>query len=215
MKYPYIGGLGNDCVTLFTDDCEGIAMKHPTIEIKGIVEQYWDEDEFTNITREYLANTYGEVVSTEHAEFIKLLAVTNGMGCGHKVVDDNCKYFYAFHGDLFFTSEVLSSTGRCKQITIPLPPKAEPEPKEWPQVGDKVVTSDGKGILRLPADKTGCYIVEVENNSLGYQQYTIDELSKPKTEAEILRDELGSILDSYILGDEPKTYYIEKIVKLF
>lgn len=124
-KYPYIGkGSPSGSIVMFYSQGNGITLDS----------KYWastnmehyrglDEYHFKNITREYLTNTYGEVKSKEHAEFIKLLAETGGMGCGHKVIDDNCKYFYVLDGDLFFNSEKIKGA-RFKKITIPLPPKS-------------------------------------------------------------------------------------------
>lgn len=63
--------------------------------------------------------------------------------------------------------------------------------KEWPCVNDEVLTSDGKGVVRLLSDSKGYYVVSVDGE---YYQYQIDELSKPKTPEQELRDELKEII---------------------
>lgn len=111
--------------------------------------QLWDSSEphhdchhsDTNITAEYLANTYGEVKSKEHAEFIKLLAESHGARCGDHIADDAFNYFYLTNGVLFFTIHKVPTLTDCKQITIPLPPECE-SVDEWPKVGDDVMFTD-------------------------------------------------------------------------
>lgn len=63
--------------------------------------------------------------------------------------------------------------------------------KEWPCVNDEVLTSDGNGVVRLLPDSKGYYVVSVNGE---YYQYQIDELSKPKTPEEELRDDIGVYL---------------------
>ena len=58
---------------------------------------------------------------------------------------------------------------------------------EWPQVGDEVQTSAGKGNVELLPDSIGNYIVEI--NGVFFPML-IDELQKPKTPEEELRDEM-------------------------
>ena len=83
----------------------------------------------TNITREYLANTYGMVESVEHADFIANLAKSNGIKVG------NCYSFdgwFCFHSNcLWFYSDeiVVASDCKEKQIHLPLPPKESQPPK--------------------------------------------------------------------------------------
>lgn len=87
----------------------------------------------TNITNQYLANTYGEVLSPEHAEFIIELA-ENTRCAGVDICKAKTKLynvsgmyfnFYIDNGVLwlsFHNLEMASNRGE-KQITIPLPPK--------------------------------------------------------------------------------------------
>lgn len=92
---------------------------------RGIWEKDEDLEEHKkdiNITREYLANTYGEVKSKEHAEFIVKLAEGAGFEVGvYHQVD---KWFCFSEDQLFFFTEGLTASDAGeKQITIPLPPK--------------------------------------------------------------------------------------------
>jgi hypothetical protein len=81
-----------------------------------------------NITREYLANTYGKVESEEHAEFIIELAKVNGIKVCNKW--RKCRYFNFVldcHSNLnlcFFGLATAANKGE-KQITIPIPPKCD------------------------------------------------------------------------------------------
>lgn len=121
--YPYIGETENGSVVLFHKDSTGRVLKHVDDIPVGRVDYDWCEDLFKNIAPKYLNNTYGEVLSPEHAEFINSLSLncdgtTCGYGCG-----DNVFWFEGL--DLYFGEE--ENSGVCikdkKQITIPLPPK--------------------------------------------------------------------------------------------
>jgi hypothetical protein len=133
MKYPYISTKSNnllfyakDTATLIGD--ESNSFSHG---FKITV----DESGFENNTREYLANTYGEVQSPEHAAFIIELAELHGFKVWSP--SDGLKritHFACFHGELNMHSHSCDGiviAARLKQITIPLPPKAEP--KIYPQ----------------------------------------------------------------------------------
>ena len=98
--------------------------------------QYYIDEDCTNITHEYLQNTYGKVVSPEHAEFI----IELGKNAGFSVwgmSEINGVFSFLFRDDelcLFETKlKKLESTNlkhsNCKKITIPLPPKADS--KKW------------------------------------------------------------------------------------
>ena len=80
MKYPYIGKCEeNELTVIFSDNGSGTTIDkgESDIAINGKFECGFNEREFKNITAEYLANTYGEVKSKEHAEFIVKLAEVN------------------------------------------------------------------------------------------------------------------------------------------
>ena len=63
--------------------------------------------------------------------------------------------------------------------------------EEWPCVNDEVLTSDGNGVVKLLPDSKGYYVVSVIDE---YYQYQVDDLSKPKTPEQELRDELKEII---------------------
>lgn len=85
-----------------------------------------------NITREYLANTYGKCESQEHADFICEIAENYGIkladikGCSYRHYSSSGFFnFFINDGELvlgFFDSEAASDSGE-KLIHLPLPPK--------------------------------------------------------------------------------------------
>lgn len=124
--YPYIGeGIESNNIVLFSSDKYGMCLKGLTCATG--TSGAWCDRAFENITHEYLTNTYGEVVSPEHAEFIIELAKNEGLW----VYVDSPKInraFFKFNessGLFFYDSEEDINKGRCKKITIPLPPKAD------------------------------------------------------------------------------------------
>ena len=134
--YPYIGECVNG-VVLFSSEGVGAALKKENAAWSCISKfeftDGWVEGSFKNITREFLANTYGEVVSPEHAEFIIELAESDGCAgveickpriANLKVFHDIYFNFYIDNGVLWFSFHVLAmaSDRGEKQITIPLPP---------------------------------------------------------------------------------------------
>lgn len=180
----------------------------------------WGESTFTdinehvndkNITTEYLANTYGEVLSPKHAEFIVKLAEVNKIQAVNPWREGLlfC-FYYNSDGDLilaFYPEKSAKSDGE-KQITIPLPPGCE-SVDEWPKVGDDVQTNFGKGVVELPPDVKGCFVVQVNG---GYLQLKRDEFSKPKTPEQELRDELVELTLSHMENKdhpiEANAYYL-------
>ncbi len=151
------------------------------------------ESNYTNITREYLQNTWGVVESKEHAEFIVELAKSAGLKFYIDSPEIN-KAFFAFNESsrlFFYDSEEGINKDRCKQITIPLPPKEplknagdnlilgcdsqlpksnveaempsvkECKGDEWPQVGDEVVAYD----IGFEREMTMIYRGKNKNNS--------------------------------------------------
>lgn len=139
--YPYIGKSKHGNNYLFTSINAAYSL----------INKSWMPDAsqlipMENITREYLANTYGEVVSPEHAEFIIELAELHGFEVADDdyekrvVIEKYCKggelvYFYTWknsRGQAFIAFSKCKDTA-CndgeKQITIPLPPKADS--KKW------------------------------------------------------------------------------------
>ena len=216
MKYPYIGGIDSDCKTLFLDECYGIAMEHDELEITGIPEHDWSEDEFKNITREYLQNTWGVVESKEHAEFIIELAELHGFEVDEN--SDNPKSFMIYDDVISiysFSHKELSNEDGRKQITIPLPPKEplknagdnlilgceDSKCDEWPCVNDIVVTRGGSnGVVKISKpDKDGMIVCVFDGEyALTYKS----ELQKPKTPEEELFGDICGIIAKSILGNK-------------
>ena len=124
--YPYIGKSEHGNIYLFTSSNAAYSFINKT----------WMPDAsqlipMINITHEYLQNTYGEVVSPEHAEFIILLAVSHGIAILNAPWKD-VTHFTIENGQIFFVACAGIDSTKLKQITIPLPPKAKPKiyPKE-------------------------------------------------------------------------------------
>lgn len=146
---------------------------------------------YKNITHEYLQNTYGEVESPEHAEFIIELAKNEGLW----VYVDSPKInraFFTFNessGLFFYDSEEDINKGRCKKITIPLPPKADrKESSEWPQVGDEVCWSNGKRKGELKSICDGWAWIKDDGGE--FVSLMAKFIKKPKTPEEKLRDDI-------------------------
>lgn len=174
--------------------------------------QLWDSSEphhdchhsDTNITAEYLANTYGEVKSKEHAEFIvKLAEVAKCAGlevAKHKIANaESFKgiffNFYNDNGTLWFAFhyEIQAKNRGEKQITIPLPPDCE-SVDEWPKVGEVVLTAS-KSKAKVLATYNKKAWVEYVSGSEGFNTLNIASLSKPKTPEQELRDFISLLWD--------------------
>lgn len=63
---------------------------------------------------------------------------------------------------------------------------------EWPCVGDEVKTRFGEGIIKLPKDVKGCYVISIKGN---YHQLKRDEFINKKTPEEELRDDIVQLID--------------------
>ena len=118
--YPAILANGVGCTILWFNENKGISLddgghvcKESTSKVK-------------NITHEYLANTYGEVVSPEHAEFIVKLGKNANAEISTEYSKGSFFNFYTNSDDElhldFFDKHLAKDSGE-KQITIPLPPK--------------------------------------------------------------------------------------------
>lgn len=210
-SYPYIGKFEDGIITLFTGHESGFVLESPS-KCKMEFSSHWDEIAFTNITHEYLSNTWGVVESKEHAEFIIKLAELHGFELATPSAN-KCNFFNFGGSNFAMLSNEPAFKGDCKQITIPLPPKAElpeaghnlvfaaSECKEWPCVGDEVVTPTGKGKLAVSEpDEQGVVIVMVDDEDYGsiYKRVALKALKKPKTPEEALRDELISYISTYL-----------------
>ena len=121
MKYPYIGETALGSIVLFHKESSGKAIKHVARNHIDRVYTDWVEDQFKNITNEYLQNTYGEVQSPEHAEFIIELAENAGFTMNPKKKRGGSFFFAS--AKFGFGGKSFCSAGDMKKITIPLPPK--------------------------------------------------------------------------------------------
>ena len=165
-KYPYIA-KSKVSVTeiLFTSRSFGVCLS-----TKGACyHDSWDENVFENITREYLANTYGKCESQEHADFICKLAE----GCDIKIDDrynENSKrIFFNFFTDsgelrLGFYNEVGATTLNEKLIHLPLPPKKEKPMEE----AKPVYTKEMWERMELPQTNSQVLIHNDEGFKLKY-----------------------------------------------
>lgn len=132
------------------------------------------ESKFKNITTEYLANTYGEVKSKEHAEFIvKLNSGHNGLVSGSKssiakAWSDKIKYFIIDGtGKLCFSNNVYSIDKAGKrEITIPLPPESNVNTPEEDFEMKQVAKNNGDNLIFGDADKYKGQVPESDYNEL-------------------------------------------------
>lgn len=192
MKYPYIA---NNNLLFYAPNIATIIGDENNANSHGF-KVVANECDYANITADYLRNTYGKVESKEHAEFIVRLADNAGFYADsyHK----DFKWFCFYGKNLFFFNEksVARDYGE-KLITIPMPPK-EPKPKEWPQVGDDVLTASKlKGnVVFINGDKAWIeYREKLDGNQVDLVVMT-DSLSKPKTPEEELAANIANAADS-------------------
>lgn len=131
MKYPYIT-IDQRKPVLIYKDRRGIYMVDKNDTLSDLDITYAKRQK--NQTAKVLANTYGEVKSKAHAEFIVKLAENHGYSLTGAVNKSNARTF-VIDGEnklLFFMRGSSSFNGSTvKQITIPLPPECEErKPKE-------------------------------------------------------------------------------------
>ncbi len=225
-SHPYIGEGRRGSIVLFSADSSGFAISHENKTVKGKYTNHWDECAFTDITHDYLQNTYGEVVSPEHAEFIIELAENAKCAgvdiCKTKANSYNVSgmyfNFYIDSGVLWFSFSALemASCRGEKQITIPLPPKEplknagdnlilgceDSKCDEWPQVGDEVALRykfDSKQIMHIGKllYLSGNHIIIATDKNSDYHCHRCDwRIEKPKTPEEELRDDLINSISS-------------------
>ncbi len=75
--------------------------------------------------------------------------------------------------------------------------------KPWPQVGDHVTVFGQQGVLVLPADANGMYVVESNGR---YFIPKLSDITKPKSKKDLLIEELqaklvnNNAVDNYILA---------------
>ncbi len=201
IKYPAIlkSTLRNQIVMVANKN----KFIHIDGEFKGEERRNYNADDTIDITHEYLVNTYGEVVSPEHAEFIIELCKVGGIDfVSSKKGISKFKYFKINESYLGFYTEPRNAKSQgIKKIIIPLPPKSEA--KTWPQVDDPVTVFGQQGVLVLPADKNGMYVVESNGR---YFIPKLSDITKPKSKQDLLIEELqaklvnNNAVDNYILA---------------
>ena len=199
MKYPYIGQRYN-AIVLFYAAGKGLlidnALGFDGDSKAGDEVRLYDG---TNITQEYLSNTWGVVESKEHAEFIIELCEVNGIEVFNGF-DIGITHFAIVKNEVVFTYGKPSVSEHDKQITIPSPPKA----KEWtPEIGDEVEYRGAKFKVLMTADKSGHIVVDDNGN---YINPHIEDIKKPKSKQDLLIEELqtklcnNNAVDNYILA---------------
>lgn len=209
-KYPFVGQLINKdgFVALFVGDEFACNLSNPKdgwsdAPLNEFVGD-WCEEDFTNITREYLANTYGRVESKEHAEFVVELAKNAGIECASHWDGGRRKirFFLFYYCDdrllLGFFLKGLAERSAEKQITIPMPPKEVEEVDEWPKVNDEVQFKPNPSIeawvdatIQYQGDK---FTILKSNTGREYSKRNSKlQMRKPKTPEEELRDEIELI----------------------
>lgn len=214
MKYP--------CITRNDNEIEMILFNEGTAIIlngihKGKLHDVYQRfrSRYTNITSEYLSNTWGVVESKEHAEFIVELCKVNDIEVFNGF-DIGITNFAIVKNEVIFTYGKPQVSEHDKQITIPLPPKADineaghnlvfaaSECKEWPCVNDRVTWGNKvcSGIIKAIDGN----LAWIKNEHGNYVTEYIDKLQKPKTLEEALRDDIIELTLSHM---ENKSHPIE------
>ena len=183
-----------------------------------------DHENDINITREYLANTYGKVKSKEHAEFIFELAKLHGFDV---VGSTNNAKSFEFSGDSALVlyeipTDIFANNEESRLITIPLPPKQiqtatseeefemqqimknngdnlvlgcdDSNCEEWPCANDEV---EYIGCKWKVAAKYKHMLMLVTPDDCSFAVAEIKEVKKPKTPEEELRDELDECISDF------------------
>lgn len=157
-------------------------------------------DAWQNITRKCLADTYGKVESREHAEFIKLLAESNEIGCSHKVIDEHCNFFYVVDGCLFFSGSRVNTTGKYKQITLPLPPKEEESMNNEMTIN---VTNNTNSVVQIKKDEE-TKVVTVFINKAPSKESKPEKAEEMQNLNKTVSDSLNENGDNLMFGGEDK-----------
>lgn len=185
MKYPYIA---NNNLMFYAKNTATFVGDEDNLNTHGF-KITANESKFTNITREYLEGKCVKIESPEHSVFVQKLAFNNDV-LFHIDANYDVIYFYGLNDALD-----LNDISMWTVITIPLPPKAESETKEWPQIGDKVCYGNG-----VNCEVTGIHneVAMILTERGDYHIAYLSELKKPKTEAEILRGCVWDTVSEYI-----------------
>ncbi len=222
--YPAILKLDNGCIVLATKLRCGIALIEYKNEYEKIYKNSYYEDfhgfeSATNITREYLEGKCVKVISPEHSEQIIMLCKNSGIG---EDTHRNKSFAHIEDGELYFTDDVpeMDNGDNFEQITIPLPPKesntssgecyGRKTDDKWPRVGGKVTW--GSCVANAEVIATHNKTAWVLNEHGSCDNVEIAKLKKPKTEAEILRDELTQDINEMINNDSSTNAFVDLII---
>lgn len=199
MKYPFIGEY-NGTIKLFYSSSEF----HVINSSHGVNRHV---SNYANVGRTLLEGWCVRVSSQVHGEFLRELALNSGFKETSPLAG-NYMHF-TMQGDFAVRASSLGGD----VITIPMPPKAETEPKESVEVGDTVTwdcnTYKGR-VMAIDGDNAWCM-----RDSGYYYTIKLDRIQKPKSEAEILRDELGECIKVHsssegLINDLVNKYNITK-----
>lgn len=201
VKTPCVMTFKGDYLFYF-DDMKHLNLTSMEVRVSGI------ESCDSNVTNQFLSNTWGVVESKEHAEFIADLARSAGLVTPDTWSDTQSHFSINHNGLIFWVFKFYAESRGEKQITIPLPPKVElpeaghnlvfasSECKEWPRVGDEVTWGDltHKGVVKSISDG----FAWIKRDSGEYETVYISSLQKPKTPEGTLRDDLINRISSYL-----------------
>ena len=213
--YPAIYRAVHNNEYLYADNDNYYSCERETWNKSGNCD---DHENDINITREYLANTYGKVESKEHAEFIVELCRIHGIPIIYSSKPSEAKSFEVNKGYISLHSIGINELNVSSQklITIPLPPKQiqtatskeefemqqimknngdnlvlgceDSKYEEWPCVGDEVCWSNGKRKGELKSICEGW--AWIKDDSGEFVSLMSKYIKKPKTPEEELRDDI-------------------------
>ena len=218
MEYPYIGEskMSGSVVLFYSSGC-GVVIDECNHQENYVLSATWVESMFKNITREYLANTYGEVESKEHYEFVAKLA--DSAGCN--VIDDyHASYrFFNLMGDSLYPHHFEESASHCEKIkiTLPLPPKEEDmksenmKSEEWPISGcDCIYEGELYYFLCKSPFANVAVITKANSEDWDVISASYDDLEKPPTPEEALAELIDESL--YATVDMDDILKIAKVI---
>lgn len=185
-----------------------------------------EHEEDANITRECLAGSWVKVESESHGSLIQDIAFKAGYRWRNAGKEKQlCSTGYiAFNEHKTIISLSPIPLSEHKEITIPLPPKDDltagpgltltgstldvdlakkPEPKEWPQVGDEVVTASKLDATVIAIDNCEAWVkYKGKPTTKGYGSVSIATLTKPPTPEEELATKITQLENFDITGQK-------------
>lgn len=193
-SYPYVGEGKNRLKYLVLSGGNGFILPCLNYANGKVVTNLNTSPEcMKNITREHLEGKCVKIESPEHSVFVQKLAFNNDV-LFHIDANYDVIYFYGLNDALD-----LNDISMWTVITIPLPPKSESETKEWPQIGDKVCYGNG-----VNCEVTGIHneVAMIITERGDYHIAYLSELKKPKSEVEILLEDLRAHFEKYTFQDQ-------------